>query len=176
MLTKCLVGIAALLVILAIVAALQPPTYHVERSMTMNASPAAVFAQADDLRLYEHWNPFGRDDTTTVLAYQGPANGTGSAMTWRGTGSAGEGHMTIAETKPNEFVHYRLEFIKPFAGTAESAITIKSQGNQSVVTWSMDGENTFMSKLMGLFMGMDKMIGGFFVQGLTALKSIVEKT
>ncbi len=41
MLKKVLIGLAALLVVFLAVVAMQPSTYHVERSLTMSA-PAAV--------------------------------------------------------------------------------------------------------------------------------------
>jgi hypothetical protein len=38
----------------------------------------------------------------------------------------------------------------------------------------MDGQNTFVSKAMSLFMNMDRMIGGEFEKGLASLKGIAE--
>jgi hypothetical protein len=38
----------------------------------------------------------------------------------------------------------------------------------------MTGRNTFMSKVMCLFMNMDKLVGRDFEKGLGALKQIVE--
>lgn len=42
------------------------------------------------------------------------------------------------------------------------------------VTWSMTGERNFMFKVVGLFMNMDKMVGGQFEQGLAQMKSVSE--
>lgn len=42
------------------------------------------------------------------------------------------------------------------------------------MTWSLIGTNNFMAKAMGLFMNMDKMIGGDFEQGLANMKAVVE--
>jgi hypothetical protein len=39
----------------------------------------------------------------------------------------------------------------------------------------MDGPNTFASKLMSVFVSMDKMIGKDFDSGLSQLKSTAEK-
>jgi hypothetical protein len=39
----------------------------------------------------------------------------------------------------------------------------------------MRGPANFMTKLMGLFMSMDKMIGRDFERGLANLKEVVEK-
>jgi uncharacterized protein YndB with AHSA1/START domain len=42
------------------------------------------------------------------------------------------------------------------------------------VTWSLAGNNNFISKAVCLFMDMDKMVGGDFEKGLADLKSVAE--
>ena len=42
------------------------------------------------------------------------------------------------------------------------------------VIWSMVGPNTGMTKVMGLFLSMDKMIGPDFEKGLVRLRSEAE--
>jgi hypothetical protein len=56
---------------------------------------------------------------------------------------------------------------------AEVSLTPSADG--TVVKWAVSGKNSFMGRLMCTFMDMDKMIGGQFMQGLTKLKSLVEK-
>ena len=48
----------------------------------------------------------------------------------------------------------------------------KDNGTQ--VTWSMYGPSTFLSKIMGLFFSMDKMVGTDFESGLANMKEIAE--
>ena len=83
--------------------------------------------------------------------------------------------MTIVESRPNVLVRMKLEFIKPFASVATTDFAFAQDGDQTVVTWSMHGAKNFMSKVFGLIMSMDKMIGGQFEEGLTTLKSIAEE-
>ncbi len=174
MILKILIALALLVAVIAIVAAFRPSTYRVVRTATMAASPASVFAQANDLHKYISWNPFGKSDPQATYAYEGPGTGVGSVVVWSSKGQTGEGRMSIVESRPNELVRYRLVFIKPMAGTGDMAFTFQAQGNQTLVTWSMEGDNGYIGKLMGLFMSMDKMIGGAFERGLTEIKTIVE--
>jgi len=44
-----------------------------------------------------------------------------------------------------------------------------------VVTWTMTGPSLFVTKVMGVFFNMDKMIGKDFEQGLAQLKAVAEK-
>jgi hypothetical protein len=73
-------------------------------------------------------------------------------------------------------VRIALDFIKPFPSSATTDFTFKPEGNQTTVTWTMSGTKNFMSKAFGLFMSMDKMIGGDFEKGLAQMKSVVETT
>ena len=175
MIIKILITLALLVVVIAIVAAFQSSTYRVVRTTTVAASPAKVFAHTNDLHSYQTWNPFGKSDTAAKYVYEGPATGVGSVLKWSSTGQTGEGTMTNLESRPNEMVRYRLVFLKPMAGMGDMTFTMQPHGNQTLVTWTMEGDKVYLAKLMGLFMSMDKMIGSAFERGLTELKTIVEK-
>jgi len=109
-------------------------------------------------------------------AYEGAPAGTGAIYTWAGNNEVGDGRMTITESRPSDLIRINLEFFKPFAGNSIAEFTFKPEGNQTVVTWTMTGENNFMAKTIHLFMNMDKMIGGQFEKGLAQMKSIAEAT
>ena len=168
--------IAALVVIagFVIVVAVQPPNYSVSRSATMNAPSADVFAQVNDFHKWDDWSPWAKLDPTMKQTYEGAPAGTGAVYYWNGNRNVGEGRMTITESKPNDLVRVKLEFMRPFAGNSDVEFTFKPEGQQTLVTWSMAGKLTFITKAFHLFMSMDKMIGGMYEQGLTKMKKIVE--
>ena len=95
-------------------------------------------------------------------------------MRWAGNNKVGQGSMMITENRPDEFIQFKLEFLKPFKATNTAEFTFNSENNQTTVTWSMYGKNNFMGKAMGLIMSCDKMLGGQFEKGLATLKSVVE--
>jgi hypothetical protein len=107
-------------------------------------------------------------------SYAGPATGVGAVSSWDGNNDVGAGSMTITESQPDSLVRFRLDFLKPFKDTCTSDFTFKPAGNQTVVTWSMDGKKQYVSKVMCLFLNMDKMVGGQFETGLADLKKTVE--
>ena len=82
--------------------------------------------------------------------------------------------MTITESHPSDPIGIKLEFLRPFQATNTAQFTFKPEGNQTAVTWSMEGQNNFIAKAVCLFMNMDKMVGGQFEQGLAQMKSLVE--
>ena len=178
MIKKILLGIVIIVVVLvaviAILAALQPTHYRIERSATINAPASVVFAQVNDFHKWEAWSPWAKIDPTMKQAYEGTQSGTGAIYTWAGNNQVGEGRMTITESHPSDLIKIKLEFIKPWSATNATDFAFKPQGNQTAVTWTMDGDNNFMGKAFGLFMNMDKMVGGDFEKGLAQMKSVAE--
>ena len=178
MIKKILLGIVIVVVVvvavIAILAALQPTHYHIERSATINAPASVVFAQVNDFHKWKAWSPWAKIDPAMKQTYEGASSGTGAIYTWAGNNQVGEGRMTITESHPNDLIKIKLEFIKPWSATNATDFAFKPQGNQTAVTWTMDGDNNFTGKAFGLFMNMDKMIGGDFEKGLAQMKSVAE--
>lgn len=174
MLKKILIGLAVVIAVFVVIVALQPADFVVTRSAPMNATPEAVFERVNDLRKWQDFSPWAKLDPNAKITFSGPATGVGSAFGWAGNKDIGEGRMTITESSPGKLVRYRLDFVKPFEGTNDSALAFERNGNQTVVTWSMSGKNNFLFKAVGLFIDCDKMVGEQFEQGLQNLKKLVE--
>jgi hypothetical protein len=176
MLKWTLAAVAAVIVVFLIVVALQPSDFRIERSATMRAPAPAAFAQVNDFQNWQAWSPWEKVDPALKRQYEGPKAGTGAVYAWQGNKDVGEGRMTIMESRPAEVVRIKLEFFKPFAATNTAEFSFKPAGADSTaVTWSMAGQNTFLSKAISLFIDMDRMVGGMFDQGLTQMKAIVER-
>ncbi|HEV8340787.1 MAG TPA: SRPBCC family protein [Candidatus Binatia bacterium] len=174
MLKIILIALAVIIIVFVIIVAMQPSEFRVTRSATISGPRSAVFAQVNDFHKWEAWNPWGKIDPAMKQTYEGAPAGTGAVYTWAGNKEAGEGRMTITESRPNDLIRIKLEFFKPFRATNTAEFTFKPEGNQTVVTWSMTGENNFMAKAVHLFMNMDKMVGGQFEKGLASMKSVAE--
>src|SRR5437773_3422580 len=172
MIKKILIGIAVLIVILIIVIATRPAQFHVERSATLAASPAALFAQVNDHHKFAVWNPFLKLDPNVKNTYSGPDSGVGAVCSWDGNSDVGAGTCTIIDSKPNELVRCRMDWKRPMEGTATVEFTFKPERDKTVVTWAMYGKNNFMGKAMSLFMNCDKMCGPQFEKGLADLGSV----
>ena len=176
MIKKLLIVLALIVVVLAIVIAIQPADFRITRTTTIAAPPAAVFAQVNDFHRWEAWSPWARLDPAMKTTYEGPAQGSGSIYTWMGNNEVGQGKMTITESHPTDLIRIKLEFLKPIAATNTTEFTFQPEGSQTLVNWTMTGANNFMGKAFNLFMNMDKMVGGDFEKGLGQLKAVVEST
>lgn len=174
MLKKILIAIGVIIVVFVIVVAMRPADFRVARSATISAPPDVVFPQVNELKKWDAWSPWAKLDPNAKNTFEGPPTGEGAAMSWAGNKDVGEGKMTITESRPNELVHFHLEFFKPVAGNCEAEFAFKPEGNQTTVTWTMMGKNNFIAKAFSLFMDCDQMLGGQFEKGLADLKKLAE--
>jgi uncharacterized protein YndB with AHSA1/START domain len=152
----------------------QPADFRISRSAVMAAPPAAVFDHVNDFHHWRAWNPWAKIDPAMKETYEGAPFGVGAVYSWTGNNEVGTGRMTIAESRPGELIRINMEFLKPMQATHTAEFSFKPQGAGTEVTWSMFGKNNFMSKAVGLFMDMDKMIGGMFEKGLASMKAVAE--
>ena len=174
MLLYSLLAFGAIVLVFLIVVAMQPDDFRVTRSTRIATPPSAVFAQVNDFHNWEAWNPWGKLDPAMKQTYEGAPAGVGAVNSWMGNAQVGEGRMTITDSHPSDLIRIKLEFMKPFAATHTAEFTFKPEGEQTAVTWSMAGKKNFVSKGIGLFMSMDKMIGDQFDKGLADMKAVVE--
>ena len=173
MLKFILIGLTAIITIFLIVAAFQPADFRISRTATIAAPAPVVFEHVNNLQKWNAWSPWAKLDPNAKNTFAGPQSGVGASFAWAGNNQVGEGKMTITESKPDELVIMRLEFLKPFTATNTTEFTFKPDGNQTTVSWTMNGQNNFMGKCMGLIMNCDKMVGGQFEQGFANLNQVV---
>ena len=159
---------------LLLVVATRPGHLHVERSMAMAAPPSVVFPLIDDFHAWQSWSPWEKLDPNMKREITGAPRGKGARYSWSGNDDVGSGTMEIVESEPLQKVQIRLEFKEPWAATNTTTFTLVPTSAGTHVTWSMDGENSFGAKAMGLVMDMDQMIGKDFESGLTNLQAVAE--
>jgi hypothetical protein len=171
---KALIGVAAIVLVFVFVVSRQPETFHVERSITIDAPAERAFAMVNDFRAWRAWSPYEKLDPEMMRLFGGPATGEGASYTWAGNSQIGEGRMTIERSVPSTQIAIRLDFIKPFENTSQARFSFAPTPEGTTVTWAMDGHNTFAGKVMHLFMDFDAMVAAQFDSGLQQLKTLAE--
>jgi hypothetical protein len=174
MILKIILVIAVLAAAILIFAATKPDTFHIQRSVVIQASPDKVFPLIDDLHNWTHWQP-QYSDPAVKLSYSGPDRGLGAESEWSGTGQTGAGRITVTESKPSQSVTVTVNWTRPFAVRNINQFTLAPDGSGTRVTWSMDGPNVYMMKVMSVFTNMDTLMGKHFEEGLRNLKASAEK-
>ncbi len=151
-----------------------PATYTVERTTTVRAHAPEIYPYIADFRRWTAWSPWEDVDPDLQRDYSGAESGTGAVYSWSGNRKAGQGRMEITDTDEPNRVTIDLRFEKPFKASNETTFLLEPDGPGTKVTWRMTGPSTLMTKVMGLFTSMDKMIGPDFEKGLERLRGVVE--
>jgi hypothetical protein len=170
-----LVAVVALAALL-MYAASRPDTFAVQRTATIAASADRIHPLINDLRRFNTWNPYERKDPKLTGSYRGSASGPGAAYDFAGNGEVGKGSIEITESQAPHRVAMKLDMLEPFEAHNQVEFTLVPRGAETEVTWAIRGPANFISKLMGLFFDMDKMIGRDFEAGLANLKTVAERS
>ena len=174
MIRKILVVLVVAIAAVLAYAAVQPDTFSLSRSASIAATPQRLYPLIADMKSFNTWNPWLRKDPSSKLTYEGPPSGVGSAYAWE-SDQLGAGRMEVTELTPDSRVAAKLEFLKPMVAHNRVEFTLQPQGAQTNVTWTMSGPMPYLSKLICVFVSMDRMVGPDFEAGLANLKAQAEK-
>jgi uncharacterized protein YndB with AHSA1/START domain len=175
MLKTIAIIIAVLIAGVLIFAATKPDTFRVERSTSIKAPPEKIFAILNDFKQWGAWSPWEKKDPAMKRKFGAITVGKGATYGWEGNKDVGQGSMTITESVPSSKLVLNLDFLKPFEAHNFVEFTLTAQGDTTNVTWAMHGPANFMTKIIHVFMNMDKMVGPDFEAGLANLKAAAEK-
>lgn len=167
-------AIVAAVLILLLLASRRPDDFRIERSARIEAKPEDVFAEINDFRNWKQWSPWEKLDPNMVTTYDGPESGVGAKTAWSGNNKAGQGAMEILESESPNRVKIKLDFLKPFEAHNTTEFHLKAEGSATLISWQMYGKNNLISKVFGLFMNMDAMIGKDFEEGFENLKTVLK--
>jgi Polyketide cyclase / dehydrase and lipid transport len=149
--------------------------FVVERSIVIDATPDQLFPLLNDFHRWVDWSPWEGMDANLQRTYTGPASGVGAGYAWVGNRKVGAGKMEIVAASPNDSLDIALAFLKPFKAENHTRFVLEPNEAHTRITWTMTGKKTLMSKIMGIFISMDKLVGKDFDRGLAQLKSLAQR-
>jgi polyketide cyclase/dehydrase/lipid transport protein len=172
-----MLGWTALLILAAVggvlaFAATRPDRIRMQRTVDIHAAPERIFPLINDLRNWPHWS--AQDESAITRTFGQLTQGKGAASEWVGRGSAGAGGLEIVDSVVDRKVTVIADFVRPFHAHNVNEFTLEPHGDVTRVTWSWDGTNVFIAKVMSIFVSPDKMMGSHFESGLQSLKSVAE--
>ena len=168
------IAIAVLIAAVLIYATTRPDTFSVQRTETIKAPPDKIFPLINDFHSWPSWSPWEKLDPAMQRTLSGAASGPGAVYEWSGNKQVGSGRMEVTGDVVASKVTIKLDFFTPFEGHNTVEFTLEAQGDSTLVSHAVFGPSPYISKLMGIFFNMDKMIGDKFEEGLHSLKAIAE--
>jgi Polyketide cyclase / dehydrase and lipid transport len=174
------VAIIAALIVLAIAIVLilaltKPDIFRVQRVATIKAPAESIFSLINDFHRWGGWSPWETRDPAMKRTFSGAESGKGAVYAWDGNKNVGSGRMEILDTSVPSKITIKLDFFTPFEGHNTAEFTMLPQGDATNITWTMHGPASLMSKVMQVFINLDKMIGKDFETGLSNLKKLTAK-
>ena len=165
------IAVAAVLML----AATKPNALRVQRAISIKAPADRIFPLINDFHQWKTWSPYETKDPAMKRTYGGADSGKGAVYAWDGDRNVGSGRMEILEASAPSKIVIKLDFFTPFEGHNTAEFTMLPQGDGTHVTWLMHGPANFISRLIQVFINLDKMIGKDFEAGLANLKTLTEK-
>ncbi|HYK34884.1 SRPBCC family protein [Alloacidobacterium sp.] len=175
MILRILVGVMVVVAAVLIFAATKPPTFQVEKSVTIQDPPERVYPLIADFHNWPQWAPQDREDATMQRTYSGAATGLGAVSDWTSRGSAGAGRMTITAATAPTRVQVVVDWRKPFELRNTHEFTLVPVGAGTQVTWRAEGTNLYMMKVLEVFVGVNGLMGKHFETGLGNLKKFAQQ-
>lgn len=174
MLRKIGLVLVALVAAVLLFAATRPDSFSVERRIVIQAPPEKIQPLVADFHRWADWSPWEKLDPAMQRTFGGPPAGVGATYAWKGNSEVGSGRMEVKQAAPDT-VRIQLDFIEPFEGHNMADFLLSPKQGGTEVRWVMSGPAPFVTKLMGVFVSMDAMIGKDFEKGLSQLKAVAEK-
>jgi hypothetical protein len=169
---RLVLGIVALVGILAAVSLGLPGHVTVSRSVVINAPESAIYPYLNTMKNLSDWSPWRIRDPNLQMTFSGPEQGKGAHVDWvSGVKSIGSGSMEIVEGDPNRNIDLAVNF-NGLEGT--SAYTIVPAGSGSKLSWSFsyDTGASPLKRWRGVMV--DNLVGPEYIAGLEKLKARIE--
>ena len=151
----------------------RPSSYHVERSVLVEAQPSVVAAQITDFRRWLAWLPRERLDPAARRDYGGPGTGAGSSYHWSSTTGLGRGRMTIVAAS-TLIVEIELETEEPRPSLADLEFRMSPEGDGTRLTWVQTGSLGVVDRLLRATSREDGNLGAEIERGLEQLRIIAK--
>jgi hypothetical protein len=175
MFKKIAIGLVILVLIVLGLAAMQPDSFRVQRSIAIKAPAEKIMPLISDFHHWPQWSPWEKLDPAMKRTFSGAPKDVGAAYAWTGNKDVGSGRMEIVSMTQPSKVGINLVFLEPFESHCVTEFVLDTKGDLTTVSWTMSGPSNFMTKVMGLFASMDSMIGKDFEAGLASMKAAAEK-
>lgn len=166
-----LVGAVSMLVAFLGIGVLIPPRFSVQRTTTVLAPPAVVFALLSDVRSHRLWAPWCLQDPSVRLVFGAAVEGIGARYEWSGE-QVGTGTWLTANLRPSEALAYELSLDgRPGLG---GLWELRQFGQTTRVTWEIHGDAGWNLAARYVQLAADPMFGAVLELGLQSLGTAAE--
>ena len=171
---KVILGVLVFIVLAFIILGLfLPSEINVERSVTINATPAEIHPYVNNFRKWSDWTAWAKKDTNLTNTYEGSESGVGSVYKWSGNEDVGNGMITMTKSDTSQGIRYDMS-MEDGQFLSKGSIVYSPVEDSTAVTWSYQADigGNIIFKYAMVFI--KPYIEHDFDEGLQRLKTLVE--
>ena len=143
------------------------PKFSVQKSITIDAPPEAVFEALSNFKSWPKWSPWVIIEPDCALTF----SEDGESYAWDGKIIESGSMRKTSSTAPSQ-LNLALEFVRPWKSKADVQFEMTPEGDGANVTWSMNSALPFF--LFWMKPMMIRLIGMDYDRGLAMLKDLIE--
>jgi effector-binding domain-containing protein len=144
-------------------------TYHIERSIDIEAPRAMVFESVSQFKNMDKWSPWNELDPNMKKSYSGTDGTVGASFSWEGNKDVGAGKQTIQAIGPDR-VDFLLNISEPFKADFPASFILTGDEKITKVTWTLDPVLPFPVNVWAMFTNVNNAMGKDYDRGLGNLK------
>lgn len=151
--------------------------FQIEQTQMIAAPQEVVFNQVNDYTTWKNWEPWSQETDDMIINYGEKTSGEAASYSWKSE-KMGEGEITTLKANPFTSIEQKITFITPFGdSTSDIYWQFEQQGDSTLVTWGMKGEQSFMEKAAFTFQeeSLNEMMLPMFKKGLDNLQEEIRK-
>ena len=146
--------------------------FQVEKKLMIEAPQEVIFNEVNDFTTWKNWEPWSQEADDMIIEYGKKTSGEGASYSWQSE-EMGKGEMITKKANPHTSLNQEITFITPFGeSSSEVYWEFEQQGDSTLVTWGMIGEQSFMEKAAFVFQdqSLSEMMQPMFTKGLNNLQ------
>lgn len=151
--------------------------FQIEQTQLMNAPQEVVFNEVNDYTSWKNWEPWSQESDDMIINYGEKTKGEGASYSWSSE-EMGDGEIITIKANPFSSLDQKITFKTPFGdSTSEVYWQFNQEGDSTMVTWGMKGEQSFLEKVAFTFQdeSLKDMMQPMFKKGLDNLEKSIEK-
>ncbi len=161
--------VAILAALIAALGFFAKKTYHIERSIDLDAPKSMVFEAVSQFKIMDKWSPWNELDPAMQKTYAGTDGTVGASFSWSGNEEAGKGKQTIQAINADR-IDFMMEIEKPFKSTFPSSFILSGDEQKTKVTWTLDPVLPFPVNVWAMFTNVNEAMGKDYDRGLGNLQ------
>ncbi|MCC6282722.1 MAG: SRPBCC family protein [Saprospiraceae bacterium] len=148
-------------------------TYHIERSIDIDAPKSLVFESVSQFKNVDKWSPWNELDPNMKKTFSATDGTVGASFSWSGNEDVGAGKQTIQAIGADR-VDILLNISEPFKADFPASFTLSGDDQKTKITWIIDPVLPFPINVWAMFTNIDRAMGKDYDRGLGNLKKHCE--